>query len=103
MRPRSETERTVSAAAGTGTAARGEGAAPPSLAVGFSGDAPSLLHAALDRTVAGEHFVDLFAPEWVDEPAEQDYAVRKLGSYLQQPPLSLAQARATFNEAFLGE
>ena len=82
---------------------RGEGAAPPSLAVGFSGDAPSLLHAALDRSVAAEHFVDLFAPDWVDEPAEQDYAVRKLGSYLQQPPLSLAQARATFNEAFLGE
>jgi type VI secretion system protein ImpM len=82
---------------------RGAGAAPPSLAVGFSGDAPSLLHAALDRTVADEQFVDLFAPEWVDEPAEQDYAVRKLGSYLQQPPLSLAQARATFNEAFLGE
>lgn len=82
---------------------RGENAAPPSLAVGFSGDAPSLLHAALDRSVAAEQFVDLFAPEWVDEPAEQDYAVRKLGSYLQQPPLSLAQARATFNEAFLGE
>ena len=82
---------------------RGNGAAPPSLAVGFSGDAPSLLHAALDRAAAEDQFVDLFAPEWVDEPAEQDYAVRKLGSYLQQPPLSLAQARATFNEAFLGE
>jgi type VI secretion system protein ImpM len=40
---------------------------------------------------------------WVDEPAGQDCAVRKLGSYLQQPPLSPAQARATFNEAFLGE
>ncbi|NRF69451.1 type VI secretion system-associated protein TagF [Aquincola sp. S2] len=75
----------------------------PSLAVGFSGDAPSLLHAALDQAAAREQFVDLLAPLWVDESAEADYALRKLGSYLQQPPLSLAQARATFNEAFLGE
>lgn len=75
----------------------------PSLAVGFSGDSPALLHALLDPEAARTHFIDLFAPEWVDESAEQDYAVRKLGSYLQQPQLSLAQARSTFNEAFLGE
>lgn len=75
----------------------------PSLAVGFSGDSPALLHALLDPEAARTHFVDLFAPEWVEESAEQDYAVRKLGSYLQQPQLSLAQARSTFNEAFLGE
>ncbi|WP_395703684.1 type VI secretion system-associated protein TagF [Aquabacterium sp.] len=77
---------------------------PPSLAIGFSGDAPALLHALLDPLVAGEQFIDLHAPEWVDDSADHhDYAVRKLGSYLQQPQLSLAQARSTFNEAFLGE
>ena len=80
----------------------GSGGAP-SLAIGFSGDSPALLHALLDPEAARTHFVDLFAPDWVDESADQDYAVRKLGSYLQQPQLSLAQARSTFNEAFLGE
>jgi type VI secretion system protein ImpM len=83
-----------------------DGAQPgraPSLAIGFSGDSPALLHALLDPDAARTHFVDLFAPDWVDDSAGQDHAVRKLGSYLQQPQLSLAQARSTFNEAFLGE
>ena len=79
-------------------------AAPPSLAIGFSGDSPALLHAALDPVAAAEHHIDLSAPEWVDDSADHhDYAVRKLGSYLQQPQLSLAQARSTFFETFLGE
>jgi len=78
-------------------------ASAPSLAIGFSGDSPALLHALLDPEAARQHFVDLFAPDWVDEAGEQDPAVRKLGSYLQQAQLSLAQARSTFNEAFLGE
>ncbi|HSW04152.1 type VI secretion system-associated protein TagF [Aquabacterium sp.] len=82
---------------------RGGAGGAPSLAIGFSGDSPALLHALLDPEAAAAHFVDLFAPDWVDDSAEQDYAVRKLGSYLQQPQLSLAQARSTFNEAFLGE
>lgn len=76
----------------------------PALAIGFSGDSPGLLHAALDPAAADEQFIDLAGPAWVDDSADHhDYAVRKLGSYLQQPLLSLAQARGTFNETFLGE
>jgi type VI secretion system protein ImpM len=76
----------------------------PGMAIGFSGDSPGLLHAALDPAAAAEQFIDLAAPQWVDDSADHhDYAVRKLGSYLQQPLLSLAQARSTFNETFLGE
>ncbi|MBI5256114.1 MAG: type VI secretion system-associated protein TagF [Burkholderiales bacterium] len=81
----------------------GTASGAPGMALGFSGDSPALLHALLDPGAGGDHFVDLFAPEWVDDSAELDYPLRKLNSYLPQPALSLAQARATFNEAFLGE
>lgn len=81
-----------------------EAAGPPSLAIGFSGDSPALLRALLDPAAARDQFIDLLAPAWVDDSADHhDYAVRKLGSYLEQPQLSLAQARSTFNQAFLGE
>lgn len=82
---------------------RAASACPPSLALGFSGDSPALLQAVLDPAAGQELFLDLSAPEWVEDAAGHDQAVRKLSSYLQQPQLSLAQARATFNEAFLGE
>jgi type VI secretion system protein ImpM len=75
----------------------------PTLALGFSGGSPRLLHAALDPRVGEEVFVDLRRAPWVDDPAGQDYAVRKLSSYLQQPQLSLKQAVSTFRETFLGE
>jgi len=74
----------------------------PSLALGFSGDSPALLHGLLDFEARGEHFIDLAAPDWVDDGASLEGPVRKLSSYLHQPQLSLAQARSTFNEAFLG-
>jgi type VI secretion system protein ImpM len=74
-----------------------------SLAIGFAGGSPASLHAALDRRVGDEVFVVLSRPEWVDAFADQDYGVKKLAGYLEQPQLSLRQARATFREAFLGE
>lgn len=75
----------------------------PTLALGFSGGSPRLLQAALDPQMGDKVFVDLRQAQWADDPAGQDYAVRKLSSYLQQPQLSLTQAMATFREAFLGE
>lgn len=75
----------------------------PTLAVGFSGGSPHLLQAVLDPQIGEKVFVNLRRAEWADDPAGQDYAVRKLSSYLQQPKLSLTQAMATFREAFLGE
>jgi type VI secretion system protein ImpM len=79
------------------------GLAAASLAIGFSGGSPASLQAALDRRVGEEVFVPLTRPEWVDAFIEQDYGVKKLSGYLEQPGLSLHQARATFREAFLGE
>jgi type VI secretion system protein ImpM len=75
----------------------------PTLTLGFSGGSPTVLQAALDPQVGERVFVDLRDAEWVEEHVQQDYAVKKLSSYLQQPQLSLKQAQATFREAFLGE
>lgn len=75
----------------------------PSLTLGFSGGSPTMLRAALDPQVGEQVFVDLRDAEWVEEHVQQDYGVKKLSSYLQQPQLSLKQAKATFREAFLGE
>jgi len=85
--------------------ARGAAAASaaPTLSLGFSGGSPSVLQAALDPQGGEQVFVDLCDAQWAEEHVQQDYAVKKLSSYLQQPQLSLKQAQATFREAFLGE
>lgn len=76
---------------------------PPSLSIGFNGGSPGVLHAALDPSVGAQVFVDLRDAGWVEQHVQQDYGVRKLSSYLQQPQLSLRQMSDTFREAFLGE
>jgi type VI secretion system protein ImpM len=73
-----------------------------SLHLGFDGASPRALRALMDPDYLGEVFVDARKADWVEEFVEQDYAVKKLSSYLQQPGLSLRQARDTFTEAFLG-
>ena len=79
-----------------------EGPRPPTLAIGFSGGSAAHLHAVLDPDAADTAFVDPSPADWVEEHARQDYGVKKLSSYLQQPQLSLSQAIATFRETFLG-
>ena len=76
---------------------------PPALSIGFSGGSPGVLHAALDPSAGVQVFVDLRDAGWVEPQVQQDYGVRKLSSYLQQPQLSLRQMSETFREAFLGE
>jgi type VI secretion system protein ImpM len=82
---------------------RSEGPKPPTLAIGFSGGSAAHLRAILDPVAAQEAFVDPTPADWVEDQVRDDYAVKKLSSYLQQPQLSLGQAMATFREAFLGE
>jgi type VI secretion system protein ImpM len=77
-------------------------ASPPWLSIGFAGGAAATLQAMFDTQKAVQAFVTLSTAEWVEEQVSQDYAVKKLSSYLQQPQLSLAQALATFKECFLG-
>jgi type VI secretion system protein ImpM len=81
---------------------RSEGPTPPTLAISFSGGSAAHLRAILDPVAAQEAFVDPTPADWVEDQVRDDYAVKKLSSYLQQPQLSLRQAMATFREAFLG-
>ena len=74
----------------------------PWLSIGFAGGAAATLQAMFDGQKAEQAFVTLSTAEWVEEQVQQDYSVKKLSSYLQQPQLSLAQALATFKECFLG-
>lgn len=73
------------------------------LCLGFAGGSPATLHAVFDTSQRATHFVDVVASDWVEDHAGGDYAIKKLGSYLRQPQLSLRQAVATFRECFLGE
>lgn len=81
---------------------QGHEGAGASLAMGFTGGSPAVLQAALDPQTGDQVFLDMCSAEWVEDHLEEDYPVRKLSSYLQQPQLSLQQALATFREAFLG-
>jgi type VI secretion system protein ImpM len=74
----------------------------PLLALGFDGPSPRVLHALIDREYGQQVFIDATVADWVEEFVGQDYGVKKLSSYLEQPDLSLKQAVASFKEAFLG-
>jgi type VI secretion system protein ImpM len=77
-------------------------AVPPTLSIGFNGGSAAHLRAILDPEAAADAFVDPTPADWVEEQVRDDYALKKLSSYLQQPQLSLRQSMATFREAFLG-
>lgn len=72
------------------------------LMVAFDGASPRGLRALLDPDSRAETFVDATQADWVESIVEQEYGVKKLSSYLEQPDLSLRQAVASFQEAFLG-
>ncbi len=82
---------------------RRAGTPAQTLAIGFSGGSAAHLHAIFDADAADAAFVDTMPADWVEEHVDDDYAVKKFSSYLQQPDLSLRQAMSTFREAFLGE
>ena len=78
----------------------GAGAA---LCIGFAGGSPATLQAIFDVDKRDEAFVEVVSADWADEHADDDYAIKKLSSYLSQPQLSMSQAMKTFRECFLGE
>ena len=73
------------------------------LCIGLAGGAPTTLQAIFDADRRDEAFVEVVQADWVDEHVDQDYAIKKLSSYLMQPQLSTSQAIRTFSECFLGE
>ena len=73
------------------------------LCIGFAGGSPATLQAIFDVDKRDEAFVEVVAADWADEHADDDYAIKKLSSYLMQPQLSMSLALRTFKECFLGE
>lgn len=76
--------------------------AMPTLTVGFNGAHDRALHSALDVHVSGDYNVVLTTVQWADESVAQEYAMKKLASYLDHDGLSLRMARDTFVETFHG-
>lgn len=74
----------------------------PCLMIGFSAGAASVLQGLFDPRVTSSVFLSLNESPWVEAYVANDYALKKLSSYLQLPQMSLAQVLATFQEAFLG-
>jgi type VI secretion system protein ImpM len=81
-----------------------QSATPPTrMALGFAGASAQLLPALNELVDDVEAvFVDIRQADWVEDYVDEDYAAKKLSSYLLQPGLSLAQAVKTFKETFLG-
>lgn len=74
----------------------------PTLTIGFNGALGRTLQAMFDRSVDEQENILLDDPDWADDHADDDYALKKLSSYTGQEGLSLRTARDTFRETFLG-
>lgn len=74
----------------------------PSLMIAFSAGAANVLQGLLDPRVTPEVFISLDASPWVEDYVANDYALKKLSTYLLTPQMSLAQLLSSFQEAFLG-
>ena len=72
------------------------------LLIGFSAGSASVLQGLLDARVTAEQFISLGDSPWVEPYVANDYALKKLSSYLKMPQISLSQVLVTFEESFLG-
>jgi type VI secretion system protein ImpM len=74
----------------------------PCLMIAFSAGAATALQGLLDTRATDGVFISLNQSPWVEDYVANDYALKKLSSYLLMPQMSLAQALDSFQEAFLG-
>jgi type VI secretion system protein ImpM len=74
----------------------------PTLVLVFDGANAGALRAMFDSQDENGVLIDVSAADWVEDYVENDFAIKKLSSYLEMPPLSIRQATDTFREAFLG-
>ncbi|WP_118182792.1 type VI secretion system-associated protein TagF [Paraburkholderia phosphatilytica] len=72
------------------------------LIVGFNGASAKTLWSVVDPQAYATHNIDIDDPEWIDGHTQNDPAISKLVSYLDQPQLSLRVSIDTFREAFIG-
>lgn len=72
------------------------------LVIGFNGASPKTLHGVMAPDAFEEHHIVIDDAVWVEDHLDGNYGIKKLASYLDQPPLSLRLAIDTFNEVFIG-
>ncbi len=74
----------------------------PVLVLGFSGASAETLSAIMDPVAAAERHITFDELDWVEEQVDDDYAIKKLSTYLSQSTLSLKSALDSVRAAFIG-
>lgn len=74
----------------------------PALVLGFSGASSQTLRAIMDPQAGLERHITFDELDWVEEQVNDDYAIRKLSTYLSQSTLSLKSALDSLRTAFIG-
>ena len=72
------------------------------LVLGFSGASAETLSAIMDPVAAAGRHITFDELDWVEEQVNDDYAIKKLSTYLSQPSLSLKSALESLRAAFIG-
>jgi len=72
------------------------------LVLGFSGTSAETLQAIIDPHAGQERHITFDELDWVEDQVNDDYAVRKLSTYLAQDELSLKSALDSLCTAFIG-
>ena len=74
----------------------------PVLVLGFSGASSQTLRAIMDPQAGMERHITFDELDWVEEQVNDDYAIKKLSTYLSQSTLSLKSALDSLRAAFIG-
>ena len=74
----------------------------PVLVLGFSGHSAQTLRAIMDPQAGSERHIAFDQLAWVEEQVNDDYAIKKLSTYLSQSNLSLKSALEYVRAAFFG-
>jgi type VI secretion system protein ImpM len=74
----------------------------PALVLGFSGASAQTLQAIMDPIAAQERHISFDQLDWVEQQVGDDYAIKKLSTYLAQANLSLKSALDSLGTAFIG-
>lgn len=72
------------------------------LVVGFNGASPQTLYSVMAPDAFEEHTMLIDDAAWVEGHLDENYGIKKLASYLNQPQLSLTVAIDTFHDVFIG-
>ena len=68
----------------------------------WTGTSAQTLQAIMDPTAALERHITFDQLDWVEQQVGDDYAVKKLSTYLAQANLSLKSALDSLGTAFIG-